>query len=111
MMIGAWVALFLFHETWLIGAVYLLLYIIYGTFCYWHAKVRYGFRLPVREKLLWLAGFAMVVSVSILTWGEHKLNWPISILYSGVLFAFLWLGTTRAERVKLLNYGREKLNI
>jgi hypothetical protein len=111
MVIGAWAALFLFHETWMVGAVFLILYVIYGTFCYWYAKVRYGFRLPVREKWLWFSGFAIVVSVSIFMWGEHTLNWPVSILYGGVLFAFLWMGTSRSERERLLSYGREKLHL
>lgn len=111
MMVGAWAALFIFNMPWMVGAVFLCLCIFYSVFCCWYARTRYGLRLTLVEVRTWLIGLILIVSASLWTWGETRVDLLKSVIFSGAITFFIWLGTNKAERKKLLNYAREKVSL
>lgn len=111
MIAGTWAALFVFNEIWMVGAVYLCLYICYAPFCYWYTATRYGLRLTAVEIRTWVFGVILIISASLWTWGETRVDLLKIGIFSGAIACFIWLGTNKSERKKLFNYAREKVSL
>lgn len=106
MLIGGWLALFVFGKTWLVGVVFLLLYLIYMCFCYIYAKNKHGLKLKKNELRLWLTGLALIITTSALTWNEQYVDWGKIGLLGIVVPIFLWFGIPKKERDVFILYFR-----
>ncbi|MFC4769939.1 hypothetical protein [Effusibacillus consociatus] len=108
MAIGAWLALFVFGQIWIVGIVFVVLYVIYLAFCYWYSKTRHGLRLTIREKSTWIFGLILIIIASALSWNEQSIDWMKVVLFTCILGGFVLSGTAKSERNSLVHYLKRR---
>lgn len=108
MLIGAWLSLFVYNKIWMVGFIFCMLYVFYFIFCYIYVVKKHSLLLPRRETLLLTLGLLIIISASIVTWGDLGVEWVKVLLLILILLSFLWWSLKKEERNKLFFYLAKK---
>jgi len=85
-----------------IGVGFLLLYILYLTYCLYYSRSRHRFRLTKGTVGPWLLGLALVAGASWHTWSDTQVDWFAAALWIGAAMALSWASLNRNERKEVL---------
>jgi hypothetical protein len=86
----------------MLGVIFLLLYVAYFAVMLRYIIRRHGIRFEKHALLQPLAGLAVIVASSALTWNDTVVRWPLAVLCVGAAGLVSWLLLSRDERASVL---------
>ena len=93
----------------MIGVGFVVVCGAYLAYSVHYANSRHGFRVGSRPIGMWVVGLALVVSSSILTWGDTSVDWLITSVYLVVGALYLILSMSRREREMVRGFLIQRL--
>jgi PST family polysaccharide transporter len=86
-----------------IGQGFLILYALYLAFVFYYSRSRHGFGLQRKASAYWFLGLGLIIAAVWQTWSYVEVNWPETVAWLLISFAFPFATLTARERHALRN--------
>ncbi|NUM43754.1 MAG: oligosaccharide flippase family protein [Anaerolineales bacterium] len=105
------ISLSIFNSVELIGIAFGIPYILYLLYNMFYAHKRFGYVVSKIMMLRWLLGAGIILTVSVLTWTDTKMNWWAVLI--GFIFISLYFSVSlnRSDYTNFVGYVRKKLSL
>jgi PST family polysaccharide transporter len=97
--------------TEIVGMAFLVVNAMYLAYVWFHAKSKYGVTIRKDVVVVWVAGFVIVVGLSLLMWEPYSINMPLAFLTWLVALSLFSLGaSSAAERRAIVSWVRNRIH-
>jgi O-antigen/teichoic acid export membrane protein len=98
---GSYAAVHWTHSLDHLGIIFMVLYLLYLLVMALYVRRRHAFAFQLRDTQRSLAGLAVIVIASMVTWNDTTVHWPLAIGSSAAAALVSWLLLLRSERDNL----------